>query len=230
MSQPTVVFRDWETKAYGVAWELQEERLQQLIHTCEEDRGSLAGYLFLVEHPHVFTLGNSGNKSNLLVNEDFLTSKGAAFYKINRGGDITYHGPGQIVGYPVLRLADFGIGIREYVFRLEEVVIRVLHHYGIEASRLEGATGVWLDAEITRRSRKICAIGVRVSRGVTMHGFAFNINTDLSYYQMINPCGFTDRGVTSIARELGYEVDFFEVKKLLTEVFASVFDCQIRAD
>jgi lipoyl(octanoyl) transferase len=160
----------------------------------------------------VFTLGKSGSESNLLINEAMLRQKGAQFYRINRGGDITYHGPGQVVGYPIIRLDLFGLGVRSYIFNLEETIIRTLARYGISAGRLEGASGVWLDAD-QPSVRKICAIGVRASRQVTMHGFAFNVNTDLSFYQLINPCGFVDKGVTSMQKELGRAVDMAELKR-----------------
>jgi len=212
---------------YQAVWNLQEELLIEVIASkTSPTTPPCAGYFLLVEHPHVFTLGISGKSDNMLVNEDVLKAKGATFYKINRGGDITYHGPGQIVGYPIVNLEAFGIGVREYVFRLEEVIISVLKHYNIRATRLTGATGVWLDAEDKSKSRKICAIGVRVSRSVTMHGFAFNVNTDLYFYQLINPCGFTDRGVTSLAKELGHELDMDEVKALVISNFGKIFACQ----
>ncbi|NOU46162.1 MAG: lipoyl(octanoyl) transferase LipB [Bacteroidales bacterium] len=223
-----IIVSDLGLMAYETAWNYQEERLNEVIASKKELKSdSHSGYFFLVEHPHVFTLGNSGKSDNLLVNEDFLKSKGATFYKTNRGGDITYHGPGQIVGYPIINLEAFGLGVREYIFRLEEVIISVLKHYDIHATRLDGATGVWLDAESLSDSRKICAMGVRVSRSVTMHGFAFNVNTDLDFYQLINPCGFTDRGVTSLKKELGREIDMTEVKNLVIEKFAMTFGCEI---
>jgi lipoyl(octanoyl) transferase len=213
---------------YGAAWELQESILGEVVKSKQlQTADNSAGHFLLVEHPHVFTLGNSGKADNLLVNEEFLKSKGASYYKTNRGGDITYHGPGQIVGYPIINLEAFGIGVREYVFRLEEVIIAVLKHYKIHATRLDGATGVWLDVQDKMKSRKICAIGVRVSRSVTMHGFAFNINTELDFYQLINPCGFTDRGVTSLAKELGYKIDIEEVKRSVIENFKRIFECEI---
>jgi lipoyl(octanoyl) transferase len=227
---PEITFRDLGQMKYDQAWDFQENLLQEVIKTHSIADQTHGGYFLLVEHSHVFTLGNSGKEANLLVNEDFLRSKGAEFYKINRGGDITYHGPGQIVGYPVIYLNSFHIGIREYVHRLEEVIIRTLRYYGIEASRLDGAAGVWLDASEKSTSRKICAMGVRVSRGVTMHGFAFNINTDLSFYNLINPCGFTDRGVTSLSKELGKEIDLQEVKNHLRTSFTEVFECELITD
>jgi lipoyl(octanoyl) transferase len=178
------------------------------------------------EHPHVYTIGKSGKDSNLLISEDLLKGYGAELFHIDRGGDITYHGPGQIVGYPILDLQKFNIGIKEYVRRLEETVIVTLENYGIKAGRLEGATGVWLDAG-TATARKICAIGVKASRYVTMHGFAFNINTDLNYFNYINPCGFTDKGVTSLSKELETEIDIEEVKRKLLENFEIVFNARL---
>lgn len=220
-----LLFRDLGTMDYQQAWDYQETLFQELIKN--KDSRKDAGHLLFVEHPHVYTLGKSGSETNLLVNEDFLRSKGASFYRINRGGDITYHGPAQIVGYPIINLDRFDIGVREYIFRLEEAVIRTLAEFNITASRLQGATGVWLDPEITGKSRKICAIGVRASRGITMHGFAFNINTDLRFYDYINPCGFTDRGVTSMEKEIGSAQDIEKVKTILQSAFADVFESKI---
>ncbi|MDD4374699.1 MAG: lipoyl(octanoyl) transferase LipB [Bacteroidales bacterium] len=220
-----LLFSDLGNMDYQQAWDYQETLFQELIKN-KVDRND-AGHLLFVEHPHVYTLGKSGSETNLLVNEDFLRSKGASFYRINRGGDITYHGPGQIVGYPIINLDRFDIGVREYISRLEEAVIRTLEQFDILASRLEGATGVWLDPEVKGNSRKICAIGVRASRGVTMHGFAFNVNTDLRFYDYINPCGFTDRGVTSMEKELGSAQDINQVKASLKISLAQVFGCVI---
>jgi lipoyl(octanoyl) transferase len=222
-----LLFTDLGTMDYQQAWDYQETLFQELIKN--KDNRSDAGHLLFVEHPHVYTLGKSGSETNLLVNEDFLRSKGASFYRINRGGDITYHGPGQIVGYPIINLDRFEIGVREYIFRLEEAVIHTLAQFNITASRLEGAIGVWLDPEIKGKSRKICAIGVRASRGVTMHGFAFNVNTDLRFFDYINPCGFTDRGVTSMEKELGSAQDIGKVKTVLKSAFTAVFDCEINS-
>lgn len=219
-------FEDLGRGEYKTVWDYQENLFAKL--TSEADNASsLAGTLLFVEHPHVYTLGKSGKASNLLVNEDFLKSKGAQFFHINRGGDITYHGPGQLVGYPILNLNRVGIGVREYVHRLEETIIKVLAHYGIEASRLEGASGVWIEPEVAGKARKICAIGVRASKNITMHGFAFNVNTDLNYYNYINPCGFTDKGVTSMQNELGSALDFEQVKKLSLEAFLEVFQVKL---
>lgn len=219
-----VIFRDLGSMQYKEAWDLQEQLFEDLISIKkDESKADFAGHLLFVEHPHVFTIGKNGNDNNMLVNEDFLKSKGASYYHINRGGDITYHGPGQIVGYPILDLDKIGIGIREYVFRIEECVIQCLQNYNISAERSQGASGVWIDTDKPDKIRKICAIGVRASRSVTMHGFAFNINTDLNYYSFINPCGFADRGVTSLKQELGREVDFLEAKMFLEKSFSEVF-------
>ena len=198
---------------FGECWELQQRLFEEAI------RQKAAGEepeqrVLLVEHNPVYTLGKSGKESNLLVAEEFLKSIGAEFFHIDRGGDITYHGPGQIVGYPILDLDKVGIGLREYIDSLEEAVIGVCREWGIEAGRIAGASGVWLEPA-TPRARKICAIGVRSSRFVTMHGLALNASTDLKWFTMINPCGFTDKGVTSISKEIGKDVDFEEVKQLL---------------
>lgn len=183
-------------------------------------------YLLFCEHPHVYTLGNSGNKEHLLITEQQLIQKNATYYKINRGGDITYHGPGQIVGYPILDLDNFFTDIHKYLRFLEEIVIRTLSEYGIESGRSKGETGVWLDAENPLKARKICAMGVRASRWVTMHGFAFNINTDLGYFGNIVPCGIIDKAVTSLDKELGKKVDEEEVKQKLKKHFADLFECE----
>lgn len=225
-----IVFEDLGLMDYQQAWDYQELLFQQLLSSKgKSTAGSTAnaGNLLFVEHPHVYTLGKSGSPENLLVNEAFLQSKGASFYHINRGGDITYHGPGQLVGYPILDLDALCIGVREYVFRLEEVVIQCLKQYNIEGGRLGGASGVWLGADITGLSRKICAIGVRASRAVTMHGFAFNINTDLSFYNHINPCGFTDKGVTSLQMETGTGMDMKLLKNRMKVAFEAVFDVKL---
>jgi len=218
-----ILFHDLGLKDYKDTWDLQEQLFAEMLPGEKEQ--PVSGHLIFVEHPHVFTLGKSGSESNLLINEAMLKQKGAQFYRINRGGDITYHGPGQVVGYPIIRLDRFGMGIRSYIENLEETIIRTLKTYGIEAGRLEGASGVWLDAD-KPSARKICAIGVRASRLVTMHGFAFNVNTDLSFYQLINPCGFIDKGVTSMQKELGRPVDMAELKAVLLEKFKEVFGAE----
>ena len=179
--------------------------------------------LFFCEHEPVLTIGKSGKETNLLIPEASLRERGVSFYHINRGGDITYHGPGQITGYPVFDLAYWSLGLRQYIELLEEVVIRFLALYGLRGERLSGATGVWLDPLVSGRARKICAIGVKSSRFVTMHGFALNINTDLSYFRLINPCGFTDKGVTSLAMGLGEPQDFELAKQRLLGLFNELF-------
>ncbi|HKJ78653.1 MAG TPA: lipoyl(octanoyl) transferase LipB [Prolixibacteraceae bacterium] len=197
----------------------QEEKLAEIV----ADKRSLGepsekNYFLLVEHPHVYTLGKSGDEKNLLAHSDLLKKIDATYYKINRGGDITYHGPGQIVGYPIIDLENYNIGVREYIGKMEDAIIATLAEYGLTASRKEEATGVWLDADHKVRARKICAIGVRVSRYVSMHGFALNVNTDMRYFNYINPCGLTF-GVTSIQQELGKEIPMEEVKGLLKKHF-----------
>ena len=224
-----IEFKDLGIIDYQEAWDFQERLFNTILDikktkkdSKETLRLSTPNFLLFCEHPHVFTLGKSGSQSNLLVNEEILKSKGASFYKTNRGGDITYHGPGQIVGYPILDLENFGIGIKDYIHLLEEAIIITLKEYDIASGRLDGASGVWLDTD-NKNARKICAIGVKTSRFVTMHGFAFNVNTDLDLYTYINPCGFTDKGVTSMAKELGREIDFGEVKEKLRNHFTSLF-------
>lgn len=179
--------------------------------------------LFFCEHNPVLTIGKSGKDTNLLIPEALLGARGISFYHIARGGDITYHGPGQITGYPVFDLDYWGLGLKQYIDRLEETVIRFLSLYGIKGERLEGATGVWIDPQVAGRARKICAIGVKSSRYVTMHGFALNINTDLDYFSLINPCGFKDKGVTSLEKELGEKQDFEAAKVRLLTCFTETF-------
>lgn len=218
-----VHFEDLEKTDYKTAWDIQEETLNKVLRAREDVETSCdAGTLFFVEHPHVYTLGKSGQANNLLINEQFLARIGATYFQSNRGGDITYHGPGQIVGYPVFDLNRLKIGARTYIEKLEDAIIALLEEYHLDASQLEGATGVWLDAG-KPTARKICAIGVRVSRGVTMHGFALNVHTDLSYFSHINPCGFQDKGVTSIAKELNTPPDLEEVKLKLKAQIARAF-------
>jgi lipoyl(octanoyl) transferase len=221
-----IIFRDLGSLQYAKAWDYQRQRFTEVTEAKFGAAGNSIHYLLFCEHPHVYTIGKSGNDSNLLISEDLLKSYGAELFHIDRGGDITYHGPGQIVGYPILDLQKFNIGIKDYVSRLEEAIIITLENYGIKAGRLEGATGVWLDAG-TSKARKICAIGVRASRYVTMHGFAFNINTDLNYFNHINPCGFTDKGVTSLSKELGKAIDINEVKGVLKKSFEIVFNAKL---
>jgi len=218
-----IIYEDLGLIAYDRAWEYQEKLFTAIVEAKRRGQSEMPpNYLLFCEHPHVFTLGKSGLTANLLVNEEAVKAAGATFYRTNRGGDITYHGPGQIVGYPILDLEQFGLGIRRYIELLEEAVISLLSVYGVSSARLEGASGVWLDAGVQGRARKICAIGVRSSRHVTMHGFAFNINTDLNYYGYINPCGFTDKGVTSMSVELGYNIDVEKVKEQLKDILTGL--------
>jgi len=179
--------------------------------------------LLLCEHPNTLTIGKHGNKNNLLCNPHFLAEKGISLYETERGGDITYHGPGQLVGYPIFDLESYSIGIRQYIFNLEEIIIRLLATYGMEGERLEGAAGVWLDTDKPHITRKVCAIGVKASRYVTMHGFALNVNTDLDYFSLINPCGFIDKGVTSMEKEIEKEVNMDEVKERVVCLFGDIF-------
>ena len=215
---------------YQKAWDYQEEifndTMQEKLQNQkreESEKKSTTYNLIFCEHPHVYTLGKSGQEQNLLINHIQLQAKKATFYKTNRGGDITYHGPGQIVGYPILDLEVFNIGIKKYIEMLEEAVILTIAEYGLKGERLEGATGVWLDTSVKGKTRKICAIGVRASRYITMHGFAFNVNTELDYFGYINPCGFIDKGVTSLEKELGEKLDMEEVKSLLLTKMNEVF-------
>ena len=223
-----LIFQDLGLIPYREAWDYQEKLFREMMAKKLSGEKSFPGYLLFCEHPPVFTLGKSGSQDNLLINEPMLAQQGIEFYKINRGGDITFHGPGQIVGYPILDLEQLKLGIRSYIELLEESVIRLLKDYGITASRLPGATGVWLDPDKPSAARKICAIGVKAGRHITMHGFAFNVNTDLSYYQYINPCGFVDKGITSMEKELGEGQDFGEVKQLLKSYLAESLKIQYR--
>ena len=215
-----LIFQDLGLIPYKNAWDYQEALYSELMKKKLDGEKHFPGYLLFCEHPPVFTLGKSGSRENLLINEKMLAERGIEFYHINRGGDITFHGPGQIVGYPILDLEQLGLGIKGYIEKLEGSVIRALGDYGIVAGRLDGATGVWLEPESALNARKICAIGVKAGRYITMHGFAFNVNTDLSYYQYINPCGFVDKGITSMEKELGEKQDFEKVKSLLKEYLA----------
>lgn len=217
-----IIFEDLQVIEYGKAFDYQEEKFNKIIEQKQEGVET-DNYLLFCEHPHVYTLGKSGDQNNLLINPVFLKKIDATFYKTNRGGDITYHGYGQLVVYPIFNLDNFDIMAKKYIFNIEEAVIETLKDYGIEAARLEGASGVWLEGK-TKNARKICALGVRISRGVTMHGLAFNINTDLNYFNHINPCGFVDKGVTSMQKELGKEIDFEEVKAKLKEKFFEIFE------
>ena len=216
-------------KDYKETWDYQEELFAKIVSQKIDNRNNqtqlpTSNYFLFVEHPHVYTLGKSGDLSNLLLSENQLVTKGASFYKINRGGDITYHGPGQIVGYPILDLENFFTDIHKYLRFLEEVIILTLKDYGISATRSEGETGVWLDVN-TPFARKICAMGVRASRWVTMHGFALNVNTDLGYFDNIIPCGIRGKAVTSLNNELGVDsIDMNEVKTKIQHHFSTLFE------
>ncbi len=217
---------------YKDAWDYQETLFNKVVAAKQakrdrEEKQPTPNYLLFCQHPHVYTLGKSGKETNLLISEDFLKSKGAALYRINRGGDITYHGPGQIVCYPILDLDNFGFSIKSYIYHLEEVIIRSMARYDITATRLDGATGVWLDTDNPAKARKICAIGVRTSHWVSMHGFALNVNTDLNYFDYIIPCGITGKAVTSMQKELGKEMDIEEVMQVLIEEFEKVFGMEV---
>ena len=229
MEKPMVVFEDLGTAEYKEVWDYQERIFSGMIAGKQHADSSVsdAGRLLFVEHPHVYTLGKSGHENNLLINDAFLKSIGATYFKSNRGGDITYHGPGQIVGYPIFDLEQMSLQIKSYVYALEQSIINTLAEIGIPSQRLDGATGVWLDVDKPGKARKICAIGVKASRHVTMHGFALNVNTDLSYFNHINPCGFVDKGVTSIERELGQTQDMASLKDLLRKHIGEVFGCDI---
>lgn len=232
MQNKKVIFEDWGLLDYQQAWDKQESKFSSVVDQKIKNRdveasGPTNNYLVFVEHPHVYTLGKSGKPQNLLLDEAGLKIKNASYYKINRGGDITYHGPGQIVGYPILDLDNFFTDIHLYLRTLEEAVILTLAHYGIKAGRYPGFTGVWLDPD-NERARKICAMGVRCSRWVTMHGFAFNVNTDLDYFKNIVPCGIDDKDVTSMERELGRSLNISEVKDILLKHISDLFEMEIK--
>ena len=213
---------------YKDAWERQKALYKRNFDIKTGKRtGDTSNHLFLLEHPHVFTLGNSGNPHNLLLNDKQLKAEGISFYRIERGGDITYHGPGQLVGYPVFDLDTLNISIKNFVYNIEEVLIRTVADYGIEAGRLDGATGVWLEAGHPQKARKIAAIGMKISKKVSMHGFALNVNTDLEYFTYIIPCGLADKGVTSLQKELGHAVSMEEVSEVLIDAFKEVFKVEL---
>src|SRR4051812_45825507 len=248
-----VYFRDLGKMGYQSAWDYQEQLLAKnvSIKTTLNRRLAAAGqpsasfgneeaavednserstknYFLLVEHPPVYTLGKSGRPENILISEEEMQRKGIEFYKTNRGGDITFHGPEQIVGYPILDLEKFGTDIGKYLRNLEEIIIRTLNDYGILGERSSGETGVWLQPGVVGKERKIAAFGVRCSRWITMHGFAFNINTDLQYFDGIIPCGIKNKQVTSLARELGYRIDVAEVKDKIKTHFEEVFEAELK--
>jgi lipoyl(octanoyl) transferase len=225
---------DWGKMAYQEAWDKQEALFKAKVDIKfanrslpEHEQVLPQNHLILCEHPHVYTIGKSGSENNLLINEAFLQKIGATYVPINRGGDITYHGPGQVVGYPILDLEQFFTDIHKYLRLLEEAIILTIGEYGLKGERYDGYTGVWLDADIPAKARKICAMGVRCSRWVTMHGFAFNVNTDLDYFNHIVPCGITDKQVTSLQKELGHEVDVAEVKGKIIKHLSALFNMEM---
>ena len=227
MKNKKVILQDWGLLDYRQAWDRQEIIFAETVHAKTLNRNNNTGFpvnnhLIFVEHPHVYTLGKSGKAENLLLDEKGLQDKLASYYKINRGGDITYHGPGQLVGYPILDLDNFFTDIHLYLRTLEEAVILTLADYGIKGGRYQGFTGVWLDADNVK-ARKICALGVRCSRWVTMHGFALNVNTDLDYFKNIIPCGIDNKDVTSMEKELGYKVNMEDVKQILRKHILKLF-------
>lgn len=229
-----VVFRDLGPMDYQKAWDYQEELFAETVaikianrKLDPADQMVTPNYLLFVEHPHVYTLGKSGDEKNLLLDAKGLKDRNASYYKINRGGDITYHGPGQLVGYPILDLDNFFTDIHKYLRLLEEAVILTLKEYGITAGRIEGLTGVWLDHEAQINPRKICALGVKASRWVTMHGFAFNINSELSYFESIIPCGIDDKAVTSLEKELGRKIELEEVKEKMRRHISELFEMNL---
>lgn len=223
----TIIFNDLGQKDYKETWDLQQQLFQSIIdikslNKKQNTQTPTPNYFLFVEHPHVYTLGKSGKIEHLLASQNELSAQGATFYKIDRGGDITYHGFGQIVGYPILDLDNFFTDIHKYLRFLEEVIIRTLAEYGIKSERSQGETGVWLDVG-TPFARKICAMGVRSSRWVTMHGFALNVNTDLGYFDKIIPCGIKDKAVTSLQSELGRLIPLEEVKEKIKKHFLELF-------
>lgn len=231
MQNKKVTFIDWGLVDYQEAWDRQEEIFNKTLAVKHENRVNSTelpteNFLIFNEHPHVYTLGKSGKPEHLLLDEKALEEKEATYYKINRGGDITYHGPGQIVGYPIMDLDNFFTDIHLYLRTLEEAIILTLNDYGIQAGRYPSFTGVWIDGD-NEKARKICAMGVRASRWVTMHGFAFNVNADLSYFGNIVPCGIDDKDVTSMERELGYQPNINEVKDKLKGHIANLFAMEL---
>ena len=231
MKNKEVIFQDWGLMDYQSAWDKQEVVFAATVDLKTHNRNNatelpVPNHLVFVEHPHVYTLGKSGKPENLLLDESGLKQKNASYHKLNRGGDITYHGPGQLVGYPILDLDNFFTDIHLYLRTLEEAIILTLADYGIASGRYAGFTGVWLDAD-NEKARKICALGVRCSRWVTMHGFAFNVNTDLNYFKNIIPCGIDDKDVTSMERELGFKLDMEKVKLKLREHICNLFEMRL---
>ncbi|MFZ9262918.1 MAG: lipoyl(octanoyl) transferase LipB [Chitinophagaceae bacterium] len=225
-------FKDLGSIEYGEAWKYQESLLMQNADIKKKIANGEIGqdtvhHLLFCEHPPVYTLGKSGKEEHVLISKDELTKRGIAYYETNRGGDITFHGPGQIVGYPILDLEKYYRDIGKYLRSLEEVIILTLSEYGIKGERSKGETGVWIDPDHKMKARKICAMGVRCSRWITMHGFALNVNTNLDYFTMIVPCGIADKQVTSLQKELGKELDIDQVKKVLISKFEEVFESRL---
>lgn len=216
---------DLGCKGYREVWELQNKRMEE-VKTEKLSGKTPCNYLLFVEHPPVYTLGKSGDETNMLISSLQLRAEHAEFIKVDRGGDITFHGPGQLVVYPILDLESFQLGVKDYVERLEEIVIRTIVSFGIKGERLRGATGVWVEPD-TAQARKICAIGVKCSRYVTMHGFALNVNTELNYFNYIHPCGFVDKGVTSIEKETGRTPSLEEVKAIVAGHFISLLNMEL---
>ena len=237
MTKQAIIFEDLGLMDYQTAWDYQEKLLQENVRRKSLVYSQVSGvtdsalptqhYLLFTEHPLVYTLGKSGNKENVLLDNDGLKEKDIQFFNTNRGGDITFHGPGQVVGYPILDLEKYYTDIGKYLRNLEEVIMLTMVEYGMKGERSPGETGVWMEPGVPGRERKICAIGVRCSRWITMHGFAFNINTDLAYFNHIIPCGIANKQVTSLEKELGYKVDMEEVKGKVKKIFEKVFDSLI---
>lgn len=225
MKKKYTELQDLGLRGYREVWDYQEALLEE-VKKAKFESLPVVHRLLLVEHPPVYTIGRSGNEANMLLSGLQLRARQAELIRVDRGGDITFHGPGQLVGYPVFDLESFGWGVKEYVNNIEEVVIRTLRHYGINGARVAGATGVWIDAG-TPAERKICAIGVKCSRYVTMHGFALNVNTDLNYFSYIHPCGFVDKGVTSLEKETGRKIDMEDVKREVLIQFREVMGVEI---
>lgn len=226
--EPTVETR-WQDLGlidYKKAWDKQLELFHALLE-AKEKKEQATNTLLFCEHPHVYTLGKNGFRKNLLISNDMLKQKGIGFYQIERGGDITYHGPGQIVGYPIFDLEKINFSPKEFVFGIESIIIRVLKHFGLHACRIENAPGVWLDVDHPAKARKIAAVGLRIHRKVTMHGFSLNVNPDLDYFKLIVPCGITDKGVTSMRKELGKTIDPQEVKKYILQEFETLFNVKM---
>lgn len=239
-TKQAVLFEDLQQLDYQAAWDYQEQLLQETVNikraalNAHNEAGGMNGAavetvhrLLFVEHPPVYTLGKNGHMENVLISDEERAARGIGFFKINRGGDITFHGPGQIVGYPILDLEKFYTDLGKYLRNLEEVIIRTMADYGLKGERSAGETGVWMDAAIPEKARKICAMGIRCSRWVTMHGFAFNVNTDLSFFDNIIPCGIQNKQVTSLQKELGYTLNLDEVKEKVKQHFMNVFEVEL---